>query len=141
MTLNDFIPLLQQCAERMDKTYGGIVFDEWAVLGLKDRSLRLLHYCGPRRTGFLKEFLNDAGAIRAELFGNEHSTGDFEFARNGLGTMHDLFLVLGEGIFLIGNNTTRSMQEITGESAWRQAQVGFVEFTDRLRGDPLVHIW
>jgi len=66
------------------------------------------------------------------------SAGDFEFARHGVGTGFESFMVLGDGLFLICNNTVQSMDAITKDSLWLSAQVPFVELSDKFRADPLV---
>jgi hypothetical protein len=47
-------------------------------------------------------------------------------------------MVLGEGIYLICNNTVQSMDGIAKDPLWLGAQVPFVELSDKLRDDPLV---
>jgi hypothetical protein len=98
----------------------------------------LLAYIGPRKEGFQKNFLADAGALRASLLAGQTNIGDFEFARHGVGTDFESFVVLGQGMFLICNNTVQSMDVIAKDPLWLAAQVPFVELTDKFREDPLV---
>jgi len=121
----------------MNARYKKVVFDEWAVISLADKKVHLLAYIGPRKTGFQKNFLADAGSLRAGLLAQEYNVGDFEFARHGVGTGFESFLVLGKGIFLICNNTVQSMDGITQDPLWLGAQVPFVELSDKIRGDPV----
>lgn len=67
----------------------------------------------------------------------KNNVGDFEFARHGVGTGFEAFMVLGEGIFLICNNTVQSMDGITQDPLWLGAQVPFVELSDKVREEPL----
>jgi len=46
-------------------------------------------------------------------------------------------VVLGEGIYLICNNTKSSMEEITRDPKWLNAQVPFAELSEAVRPDPL----
>jgi len=46
-------------------------------------------------------------------------------------------MVLGDGIYLICNNTKASMNEITKDPKCLNAQVPFAEFGDKVRNSPL----
>ena len=83
------------------------------------------------------QFAADLGALRSELLDSKYSIGDFEFARHGVGTGFEAFVVLGEGIYLICNNTRASMDEITRDPKWLNAQVPFAELSEAVRLDPL----
>jgi hypothetical protein len=138
MKLDQATDLIRTCAEQMNERYKKTVFDEWAIISLEEKKGRLLVYFGPRRQGFQKNFLADAGALRAGLLAEDTNVGDFDFARHGVGTGFESFMVLGHGIFLICNNTVQSMDGITKDPLWLSAQVPFVELSDRFRADPLV---
>jgi len=137
MTLDEAIKAIGKCAQQMNDRYGKVVFDEWAVISLIHHKARILAYAGPRNDDFLKNFASDLGALRAELLNSKYSVGDFEFARHGVGTGIEAFIVLGEGIYLICNNTRASMNDITKDPRWLNAQVPFAEFGDKVRSDPL----
>lgn len=138
MTLEEAKKQIIACARQMDAQYKRTVFDEWAIISLEEQKGRLLSYIGPRKSGFQTNFLADAGALRASLLGGHVNIGDFEFARHGVGTGFESFLVLGKGLFLICNNTVGSMESITKDPLWLAAQVPFVELSDKFRADPLV---
>jgi hypothetical protein len=138
MTIDQAKEQITACARQMDAQYKRKVFDEWAIISLGDQKGRLLGYIGPRKAGFQSNFMSDAGALRASLLGGKMNVGDFEFARHGVGTGFESFLVLGEGVFLICNNTVQSMDAITQDPLWLAAQVPFVELSDKFREDPLV---
>ena len=138
MTLDQAKKLISTCARQMDAQYKKMVFDEWAIISLADQKGHLLGYIGPRKAGFQKNFLADAGALRASLLSGQVNTGDFEFARHGVGTGFESFMVLGQGLFLICNNTVQSMDAITQDPLWLSAQVPFAELGDKFREDPLV---
>jgi hypothetical protein len=122
----------------MDAHYRKVVFDEWAIVSLRQNKGRLLAYVGPRKQDFQKNFLVDAGSLRPGLLTKKHGVGDFDFSRNGVGTGFEAFVVLGEGTYLICNNTVQSMDGIAKDPLWLGAQVPFVELSDTFRGDALV---
>ncbi|HXU79175.1 MAG TPA: hypothetical protein VN794_21535 [Methylomirabilota bacterium] len=122
----------------MNARYQKPVFDEWAIISLSENKGHLLAYIGPRKEGFQKNFLADAGSLRAGLLTTEQGVGDFEFARHGTGTSFESFMVLGKGLYLICNNTVQSMDAITKDPLWLGAQVPFVELSYKFRADPLV---
>src|SRR5258707_302030 len=105
MIIHQAIKLVENCAEQMNARYKKVVFDEWAIISLNENKGRLIAYIGPRKSGFQKNFLTDAGPLRAGLLAGKSNVGDFEFARHGVGTGFESFMVLGDSIFLICNNT------------------------------------
>jgi len=137
MRLDQATELIKTCAEQMNARYKKVVFDEWAVISLADHKGRVLAYIGPRKAGFQKNFLTDVGALREGLLNEEYSVGDFEFARHGVGSAFESFMVVGKGIYLICNNTVQSMDGITKDPLWLGAQVPFVELSDKFRADPV----
>jgi hypothetical protein len=137
MTLDEAVKQVTTCVARMNELYGKPVFDEWAIISLIHHKARILAYSGPRNDVFLKNFANDVGALRAELLDPKYNAGDFDFARHGVGTGFESFMVLGEGLYLICNNTHASMNDIAGEPRWLKAQVPFVALSDALRARPL----
>jgi len=138
MTLDQATKLIKSCAAQMDARYQKTVFDEWAIISLADHKGHLLAYIGPRKEGFQKNFLADAGPLRAGLLKEDQNVGDFEFARHGVGPAFESFMVLGKGIYLICNNTVQSMDAITKDPLWLGAQVPFAELSDKFREDPVV---
>ncbi|EEF60417.1 hypothetical protein [Pedosphaera parvula] len=139
MTLQEATKLIKECADQMNARYKKTVFDEWAIISLAQKKSRILNYIGPRNDDFLKNFANDLGALRAELVKDRHGVGDFEFTRHGVGTLFEAFVVLGDGIYLICNNTSQTMEDIAKHPQWLEAQKPFVEFSDKVRSSPLVY--
>jgi len=137
MTLDEITSQIKNCAGQMNARYGSVVFDEWAIVSLVQNKARILVYIGPRNDGFLNNFARDLGTLRAELVGGQFGAGDFEFARHGIGTGFESFLVLGAGIYLICNNTRESMDAITKNPRWLDAQVPFAELADKVRIHPV----
>ena len=138
MTLDEAKTLIKTCARQMDAHYDKTVFDEWAVISLAENKARVLAYVGPRNDDSLKNFANDLGSLRAELLGASYGVGDFAFARHGVGTRFEGFMVLGSAIYLICNNTHETMDAIAKDPKWLNAQVPFAELGDRLRMSPLL---
>jgi hypothetical protein len=138
MTLDETKKLIKNCAVQMHARYKKPVFDEWAVISFSGNKGAVVAYMGPRRDGFQKNFTTDAGALRAGLAHGKYNPGDFEFARHGVGTGFESFMVLAPGLYLICNNTIQSMDGITQDPLWLEAQVPFVELSDKVRADPLV---
>ncbi len=137
MTLDQATKLIESCAEQMDARYKKTVFNEWAVVSLAARKGRVLAYVGPRKEGFQNNFRTDMGALREGLMNDKYSIGDFEFARHAMGSAFESFMVVGQGLYLICNNTVQSMDTITQDPLWLGAQVPFVELSDKFRSDPL----
>jgi hypothetical protein len=137
MTLAEATSLIRSCVEQMNTRYRRTVFDEWAVVNLREGAGRVLSYHGPRRDDFHKNFARDLDALRQDIASRRFGVGDFEFARHGVGTKFEAFLVLGEGLYLICNNTGASMEEISRDPRWLGAQVPFVELSDRVRANPV----
>jgi hypothetical protein len=138
MILDQAKKLVKECAEQMHARYGKVVFDEWAIVSLADNKGRVLAYIGPRKQGFKENFLADAGSLRTGLLNAQHAVGDFDFSRYGVGTGFESFMVLGQRIYLICNNTVQSMETISKDPLWIGAQVPFVELSEKFRADPLV---
>ena len=137
MNLDQAKTVIRDCAEQMNARYQNPVFDEIALIALGDGRGQLLSYTGPRKDGFQRNFLADAGTLRAGLMAQDYQVGDFEFARENVGTGFESFMVVGKGVFLICNNTVKSMDGIAQDPRWLGAQVPFVELSDRFRSDPL----
>jgi len=137
MNLDQAKKLIVNCAEQMHECYDNVVFDEWAVISVAENKGRVLAYIGPRKEDFKRNFLSDAGSLRAGLLTSEYEAGDFEFARHGVGTGFEAFVVAGKGMYIICNNTVQSMDGITKNPRWLGAQIPFVELSDKFRADPL----
>lgn len=138
MTLEQLGGQIKACADQMNSRYGHVVFDEWAVVSLAENRARVLAYTGPRNDDFLKHFASDLGSLRAELLSGKYGPGDFEFSRHHTGTSFESFMVLGQGLYLICNNTSESMDAIATNPRWLGAQEPFVEFAEKVRTSPLV---
>jgi hypothetical protein len=139
MTLEAAISAVQGHVQRINELYQKIAFDEWAIVAIIGDKGRILHYNGPRKEDFQRNFARDVRSFAAEFRDPEQNIGDFHFARHALGTHCDALVVLGEGVFLLCNNTNDSMTTICQDPLWLSAQVPFVEMSEQFRSDPLIH--
>jgi hypothetical protein len=139
MNLSETLQAIRACATQMDAHYGKTVFDEWVVVSLQEPQPRVLGYVGPRHEVFAKNFNRDLGGLRASLRNGKHQVGDFEFAPSAPGTGFEAFMVLGDGRYLICNNTQSSMDEIAKNPRWLVAQVPFAELGERVCAGSLAH--
>jgi len=137
MRLDQATELITTCAEQMNARYKKVVFDEWAILSLEPHRGHLLAYRGPRKEGFQRNFLADVGGLREGLLNDGYNVGDFEFTRNGVGPAFESFMVVGDRMYLICNNTVQTMDAISRDPLWLGAQVPFVELSEKFRSDPL----
>lgn len=132
MNLDDTMQAVRACATRMNAEYGAPVFDEWAVISLRSPQARVLAYSGPRVQEFRQTFSRDLGSLKNALVSGSHQVGDFEFARHATGTCFEGFMSLGNGTYLICNNTQSSMDEIAKNPRWLSAQVPFADLGERM---------
>lgn len=140
MTLEQAWRSVGECAQAMDELYQDVVFDEWAIVSIGDSQVQTVSYSGPRAEAFEASFERDSSALRRLVaHGTQvYAVGDFAFSHEGFGPAYEAFLVLGEGIYLICNNTAKSMGAIARNPKWVRAQVPFANLGDRFRSDPLM---
>jgi hypothetical protein len=137
MQLESAIQAVRHCAEQMNVRYQRTVFDEWAIVSVAEGKPRVVHYMGPRAAEFEQQFGRDVGALREGLRSQAHAVGDFEFARQAVGTHFESFMLVGAGLYLICNNTWATMDAIAKNPLWIAAQVPFVELSEQFRASPL----
>jgi hypothetical protein len=140
MTLDQAVNLIQDCAGRMNSIYGRTVFDEWGLVSFEETPARILAYIGPRKEEFRTNFSSDLGALRSQLLGKRHAIGEFEFAHDAAGTRFEAFMVAGEEIYLVCNNTTSSLDQIMADPRWLKAQAPFAELAEKFYSSPLLPI-
>lgn len=137
MTLSEALSLVKSTSDNMNARYGKTVFDEWAIVSLERGKERIVSYDGPRKDDFQRNFVNDLGGLRAEVLTTKHQPGHFDFTRHGVGTSFEAFVCAGDELYLICNNTQRSMDDITRDARWLEAQKAFAALTDRFHSEPL----
>lgn len=130
---------VRSCATQMNTQYGQPVFDEWMVVSLLNQQARILGYVGPRNEALLNSFVDDLGPLLPALLNGNYQSGDFEFARQGRGTKFEAFMALGNGVYLLCNNTQSTMDDIAKNPKWLSAQVPFAELGDKVRSSPLTN--
>lgn len=138
MDLTKAIDAIDNHLCRLDNTYGRPVFDEWAIVTSDGKMV--LHYNGQREERFAMDFADEMQALRAELVADraDHfSGGEFGFTRKGAGTAFDAYICLGPGVFVVCNNTLKSMEEVTADPNWLRAQGTFVDLSQRFAVAPL----
>jgi hypothetical protein len=138
MNLEQAVKSIKLGAERMNGMYGRVVFNEWVILSFADGGAQVVAYQGPRKEHFHSNFATDVEELRPRLLSHRCGPGDFEFARYGNGTGFEAFMVIGQRLYLIWNNTGNSMEDISKDSRWLNAQLPFLELTETFRKDPLV---
>jgi len=138
MTIDAASQSIAACTAQMNARYGRVVFDEWAILSLRDHKARVLVYQGPRREEFVANFAADLGSLRSGLLDPKYAVGDFEFARHAVGTGFEAFMVIGPEVYLICNNTQTTMDDIAADPKWLNAQVPFAELGEQFRAQPLM---
>ena len=104
-----------------------------------DGKLRVLEYAGTRASDFRRQFLSDAGALRPGLLTSQHEPGYFEFAHTSVGTGFESFMVVGEGMYLIWNNTAKTMDNIAQDPRWLAAQIPFASLSARFSASPILN--
>jgi len=139
MTLEQAWKSILNCAEEMNARYRDVVFDELAIVSIGDSQTRTVSYQGPRKEVFSESFPKDSAGLRktVQSGGQTYEVGDFEFSHDGTGTGFEAFMMLGRGLCLICNNTGKSMDGISRNPRWLEAQVPFAELSDTFRSNPL----
>jgi len=137
MNTADACSLIESTMKRMNALYSATVFDEWVVIRAGPPAT-LERYAGSRPDEFRRNFARDIVPLEREAADRSHEVGDFDFARAATGTQFDAVLKLGEGSYLLCNNTQASMEQIRANPLWLKAQVPFVELSDKFRAKPLV---
>lgn len=138
MKLQKAVQLIKDCAKRMDMAYSGTVFDEWAIVAFNRNQPKLLFYTGPSEQDFIVNLTSNHDLLH-QLQQAELGFGDFVFSHEGFGARADGLLMLGPAVYLICNNTKRSISQITSNPLWKSVQVAFVELADSFRADPLLN--
>jgi len=137
MNVEKALELLGKTVERMAAMYGEPVFDEWALVSLAPEGFRLIQYYGPRPENFTASFAEDFEALKKEFAAHVPRPGEFAFSHEGVRTGFDAFICAGDQLFLLFNNTTKSVPEIVRSAGWKSAQLAFVELYERFIKDPL----
>lgn len=125
---------------RMDAFYGRTVFDEWAVLSIEGPRIAVHAYEGPRQATFAESMRRDLAKLQHETEHDRRDPGAFGFSRHADGPSIDAYIVLGQGLYLVCNNTHESVSELALDPLWRKAQVPFAELAEVFRHHPLAAV-
>ncbi|MDB6024400.1 MAG: hypothetical protein JWM68_623 [Verrucomicrobiales bacterium] len=136
MKLDEAIRSIEQCSERMNAKYGGIVFDEWIIV-LMGKTDKILAHSGPRGEEIVLDFGTDTKAIHDLLHASSNFIGDFGFTHEGHGTRFDAYTVLSNNLFLLWNKTDRSTTHITRNPSWQVAQIEFAMLAKLFKANPV----
>lgn len=137
MDLKKAIARIERGLQRMDKAFHRTVFDEWAVVQIRPGQDQVLH-SSTAREDQAATFGHDFRILRRDSQGAADNPGDFGFTKEGKGTAIDAFLVLGDHLILILNNTGLSMHEVAQNPLWQAVQPLFFNLSETFRSDPLV---
>lgn len=138
MTLDEAIATVETHLARMNDLGGRVIFDEWALVTVFGRKARILHYNGPRREALPSTLAEDLRPFTRDLVRGEQYLGHFDFSPSAQGRAFDAYVVVGDGCFLICNNTTHTMADIREHAEWRRAQIPFAELSECFSSDPLM---
>ena len=137
MKLERAVALLERTMKVMDKGFRMPLFDEWCICEAAGELGRILHYSGPRSEILQRQILRDIQPLAAELQAGQYDPGHFYFSHEGEGALYDAFMCIGVGLYVVFNNTAKSMIEITADPLWKDVQGHFVDLGGRFRVDPL----
>lgn len=127
MNLKDSISIISGGLNSMNEIYGRPLFDEIAIVALKERMPEIYYYEGPRGASFANEFLANTQAIRSELdklaTHRESFGGELFFTNEGDGVHMDACLCIGPPqVYLFCNNVRKSMVEIRADPKWPECK-------------------
>lgn len=129
MTIHEVVTAIRLCLSDLNKAYGGEVFDEFSIVSLNKNLGEVLFYFGAREQLFLKTFNDDMLLLRKEILKDQPESGDFGFTREGAGSYYDAFICIAPNLYIIFNNTLKSMDEITENTRWLAAQSSFLKLS------------
>lgn len=121
----------------MRAAYYRPVFDEWAIVAVGARHGGIVAYSGFRAAEFVERFQDDVALLRQAVEARALAIGDIEFARHAHGAQHDAAVKIGERSYLVLNNTTKRMAEISTDPRWAHVQPLLARLGQRFKADPL----
>lgn len=137
MNLESAVRQISHGLAEIERLYERPVFNEWAIVGWSGGRPVVLHYDGPRTEDFETKLPGDLRLLRESLQEDRSVAGTFSFAREGVGTLFDAYIVLGEDVVLLCNHTEMDFEAIATDPLWRKAQMPFVDLTEKFGLDPL----
>lgn len=137
MKLDAALTRIEQSFAKMNEAYRRPVFDELLVVSRAGGEVALLNYEGPREDSIMDSLMDETVALRQSGSHLNTTPGEFDFTREGVGSDFDAYICLGEDLFLLCNNTEKSMEEVTADSNWLAAQGEFLNASQWFAVDPL----
>lgn len=128
---------IETALNKLEKSVGEPVFNEWALVEKNTDGWKLVDYGGSRKADFLKEFSSDIAALRDTLDPDQLHIGDFAFSHEGYGSGFDAHICAGTDLLVLFNNTEKSTGEITSNPKWKTAQIHFSELLEAFIADPI----
>ncbi len=138
MNLDTATNRIAKSFDKMDEAYRRPVFDEYLIVSRGGGAVELLHYTGPRDTTIMDSLADETAALRQTVGTRlDPNPGEFDFTREGVGSDFDAYICLGQDVFLLCNNTEKSMEEVTADPNWLAAQGEFLNASQFFAVDPL----
>ena len=126
---------IQLCLIEADAAYGDTVFDEWMIVQVAGLSRDIVYYSGPRYDK-TANFQEDLVSLKRRMQAQYH-VGDLEFAHDGEGPAFDMVVIAGKELFVVLNNTSKSLKGLALCSTWANAQLPLVKMAEHFHSDPL----
>lgn len=137
MNLNRAVDLIDEAVSKMHLASGSPVFNEWMLVSMSGPEVEILYYSGPRSTLSQNQMRKDMRALEEEMAQDGYTSGQFFFSHNAAGTHYDAFILAGPKKYILFNNTTLTMKEISSDAFWHKQQIHFVELSERFHMDSL----
>ncbi|MGB0412945.1 MAG: hypothetical protein ACPGJU_00730 [Coraliomargarita sp.] len=137
MNLDTATNRIAKSFDKMNEAYRRPVFDELLVVSRAGAEVELLHYSGPRKDTIMESLADETAALRQSGGHLNPNPGEFDFTREGVGSDFDAYICLGKDLFLLCNNTEKSMEEVTADPNWLAAQGQFLNASQFFAMDPL----
>ncbi len=138
MNLHNAIDVIDQAVSKMCLSSGSPIFNEWMIVQVSGPNVDIIYYSGPRTSASQNKMKKDMRSLEDEMASDGYTTGQFFFSPDASGTLYDAFILAGPGKYIIFNNTTLSMKDISADAFWGKNQIHFVELSERFHMDALV---
>ena len=137
MNLDAALSRIPKSFTKMNDAYRRTVFDEQLIVSRAGGEVKLLSYEGPREDTIMDSLADETVALRQSGSHLNTTPGEFDFTRDGVGSEFDAYICLGVDLFLLCNNTEKSMEEVTADINWLAAQGEFLNASQWFAVDPL----
>lgn len=125
---------IRKALNAMQACYRQPVFDEWAIVSIREGDFEVISYQGERDK---KNLIRDVSSIYTQLTSKAHYPGEFDFTFDGHEELFDAYMAIGDCLFVLFNNTETSTAHITASPLWKKAQGEFVDLGDAFAADPV----